>query len=481
MIRALPLRVSLADVVIVVTAVALGLASLVIVVDSDLKLAVVAPGLDLVINTVTTLVAASVAVLAFARFEETNSRTHAYQAAAFGVLAAAGGVFVAAVLVGGEAELGLMLDHPTQVPLWIWTVARLMAGVLFLMAARPGWIPAGIGRAGGGFIVAVSLAVLGVAVAVTAVLGPLLPPLVSAEGLDALSRQPAFPSAVDGVTPIGAVLQLLAAGLLAAAAVSYRRRHTGGRRVAPDVQSTILALALVVAAYSQVLFALHPGTYTSLVTVGDLLRLAFYGLVLVAVEAETRADLRALRSAHAELGRMRETEVARATLEERGRLAREIHDGLAQDLWYAKLKLGRLRAATALDGEERRLMDDVVGAIDAGLSDARQAVMAMRASLSEATFGEVLRVVRRGFRGPVRVPGALPRARRGPAPCPAGAGRAAAGGPGGPEQRAQARRRDGSDGGVRGGGRSVPADGQRQRPGVRPGWTTDRLRARGDA
>ncbi len=52
--------------------------------------------------------------------------------------------------------------------------------------------------------------------------------------------------------------------------------------------------------------------------------------------------MRALRSAYAALDRLRLSEAERATLEERTRVARELHDGLAQDLWFAKLKHERL-------------------------------------------------------------------------------------------------------------------------------------------
>jgi signal transduction histidine kinase len=78
-------------------------------------------------------------------------------------------------------------------------------------------------------------------------------------------------------------------------------------------------------------------------------------------------------------------------LEERGRLAREVHDGLAQDLWTARLKQGRL-AGMLEDGEARELAVEVMETIDTGIADARQAVMAMRAG---STDGPLLEVVQR--------------------------------------------------------------------------------------
>jgi signal transduction histidine kinase len=134
----------------------------------------------------------------------------------------------------------------------------------------------------------------------------------------------------------------------------------------------------VIAGFSQLHAALHPGGYTTLVTTGDVLRLVFYLVLLIGVAAEVREDLRALQAANAELERMRESDVVRATLEERGRLAREIHDGLAQDLWYAKLKQARLVRATELEVPTRVTANEVLSAIDTALGDARQAVSALR-------------------------------------------------------------------------------------------------------
>ena len=63
---------------------------------------------------------------------------------------------------------------------------------------------------------------------------------------------------------------------------------------------------------------------------------------------------------------------------ERARFAREIHDGLAQDLWLAKLTASKLARHPTLDAEGRTLCADLLRSIDAGLAEARTAVMAMR-------------------------------------------------------------------------------------------------------
>ena len=96
------------------------------------------------------------------------------------------------------------------------------------------------------------------------------------------------------------------------------------------------------AAFSQLHFALDPVVASGIVTSTDALRLVFYAILVMGIQAEIGGDFAALRRANVELSRLREVDAANATLAERTRLAREIHDGLAQDLWYAKLKQGRL-------------------------------------------------------------------------------------------------------------------------------------------
>jgi signal transduction histidine kinase len=85
-----------------------------------------------------------------------------------------------------------------------------------------------------------------------------------------------------------------------------------------------------------------------------------------------------LRRANIALAELRKFDVERAALEERARVSRELHDGLAQDLWLAKLKAGRLIAIPNLGPEAVSLGNELAGAIDNGLAEARQAVMALR-------------------------------------------------------------------------------------------------------
>ena len=63
---------------------------------------------------------------------------------------------------------------------------------------------------------------------------------------------------------------------------------------------------------------------------------------------------------------------------ERARIAREIHDGLAQDLWLAKLAASRLSRRPALDADSQELCAELLMSLDSALAEARTAVMAVR-------------------------------------------------------------------------------------------------------
>ena len=84
------------------------------------------------------------------------------------------------------------------------------------------------------------------------------------------------------------------------------------------------------------------------------LRLACSVTLLYGLEKAVRTDLRDLRAANVELAELRDAEVERAALEERARLARELHDGLAQDLWLAKLRTAELASMDGLPPEAGR-------------------------------------------------------------------------------------------------------------------------------
>jgi NarL family two-component system sensor histidine kinase LiaS len=126
-----------------------------------------------------------------------------------------------------------------------------------------------------------------------------------------------------------------------------------------------------------------------MVTAGDLLRMTFYGILLVVLAVETRSDVRDLRSANSELVRLRDAAAMQATTDERARLAREIHDGMSQQLWLARLKQGRLLTEGGLSDEALVLAGEVTRSIESALDEARQAILALRPP-ETSSFAEVM-------------------------------------------------------------------------------------------
>jgi signal transduction histidine kinase len=178
---------------------------------------------------------------------------------------------------------------------------------------------------------------------------------------------------------------VIGATFIVAAMLAHRAYRRSGR-----AGDALLAAGFMIAAFSQVHSAIHPGSYPSVVTTGDLLRLSFYVVLLVGIVVDSRDDLAELRAAELEVRRLAEAELAAATLQERARLAREIHDGLAQELWYAKLKQSRLAQSAAFVGEPKRLSDEVAGALDNALAEARHAIAAMSGGAESRPLLDIL-------------------------------------------------------------------------------------------
>jgi signal transduction histidine kinase len=333
---------------------------------------VIAPSLDLVIDTVSTVVTLAVAVLGWVRFRQRGEPVALFQAAAFLVLTIANGVPVMLVTTGLDVQAGMGLASPSQAPLYIFTIARVFAAALLVLGSIASLRTRRVDHA---------LAILlGPAVAMLVVIALVqagtdrLPPLgsigVPVLPQDAPGAAPSLPSPM----PLGASIQVLGAALFLWAAGLSRRLYRRDR----SIGDAYLAVGLVVAAFAQVETAIYPGTYTGLVTSGDLLRLVFDVILLLGIQAEAGALLARLRLANVDLARLSAVEVERAALDERAHLSRELHDGLAQDLWLAKLKAGRLAALPDLGPEARALTGELDEAIDAGLTEAQQAVAAMR-------------------------------------------------------------------------------------------------------
>jgi signal transduction histidine kinase len=371
-------RVNGFDVVLIGTVVILAGVNAAMLAFPQLRPRVVAPALDLVLDSIAFVVTAMIAAMTWVRWRERHLGFAVYQSAAFLVLTIAN---LRAVLetIGPDLQVDLPPVGPGQDQMYVFTAARLLAGVLLVVGGLASLRNHQPGRPR---LIVGSSAVLMLAVVVLADLGE--------AGLTGMVTWIAPSGGVlltaPAVTPAGAFVQLVSAALYAAAAVVCRALWLRDR----SIGDAWITLALVFAAFAQVANTLSASTHPDPVTSGDVLRLTAYLALLLSVEAETGSFLASLRRANQSLDEARGREVERAAFEERALLSRELHDGLAQDLWFAKLKVSRL-AALDLSPEARPLVDELSEAIDLGLADARQAVLALRiVADAEGSFGDLI-------------------------------------------------------------------------------------------
>ncbi len=366
---------------------ALGLAVLTALV---VALPAVVPGivndrLDTMIVTASVLVSIAVAALNGARGLVSGDRAAILRGSAFGVLAVFNVMTLAVQVLGAEGTFGASLNAPGQLPLVASVLARAVAAGLLVSAGVVALRGPLMPSLGSSVVLIVPALVVAVAVVSGAAAQDRLPDVVDPATLAQLARNPTAALQPGGSPWLVTAQAALAMAFLAAALLAHRAWRRNGR-----IGQLLLSAGLLIAAFSQVHTAMHPGSYATLVTTGDLLRLAFFIVLLVGIVFDSRDDLRALRQANVDLRRLSDVELATAALEERARLAREIHDGLAQDLWYAKLKQSRIAQTAGLSGDALELSNEVTDAIDSALAEARNAVAAMREGAESGSLTEML-------------------------------------------------------------------------------------------
>jgi signal transduction histidine kinase len=171
-----------------------------------------------------------------------------------------------------------------------------------------------------------------------------------------------------GVAEGGAVVVAgaLLAGLWLIALIGFARRY---RKYGRDLDSW-MCLAATLALFADMHLILTPVVTSNNVLIGDFLRFIAYGILLVGV-------WRAI--AQAEFGR--------AVADERARVAREIHDGLAQYLFAITTQVNMLETGAPLD----QVLPRLKRASTAAQQEARFAVLALSSAGGSAPFDAALR------------------------------------------------------------------------------------------
>jgi signal transduction histidine kinase len=177
----------------------------------------------------------------------------------------------------------------------------------------------------------------------------------------------------DGVSAVELVegsSVVLAAALMAVlwlvALIGFGLRY---RRFGRDLDSW-MCLAATLALFADLHLVLTPVVTSDYVLQGDFLRIVAYGILLVGV---WRA--------------MAEAEFGRAVADERARVAREIHDGLAQYLFAISTQVSMLESGASLEHVLPRLKRASIAA----QQEARFAVLALSSAGGSAPFDSALR------------------------------------------------------------------------------------------
>lgn len=292
------------------------------------------------------VIATCAAYLIFGRFRQRGGASDGLLSYGLGVLALTNLLFSIAPLAAGDEREGV----------WLWAalLARLIGAATFAAAAvLPGRTVAARWRRAR----FVPLALAATMLAVAAIAAGL-----SAAVADVGVTPPAQRSARPVLTghPVIYVFQGLNLALYTAAAVWFTRRaeRTG------DELTMWLGAGAALAAWARVNYLLFPSLYSEYVYTGDVLRLGFYLVLLVAATEEIRRYWQDLALA--------------AVAEERRRMARDLHDGLAQELAFI---VGR---ATDLRARGDPELAHVAAAAERAFDESRRAIHALTTTADES-------------------------------------------------------------------------------------------------
>ena len=200
---------------------------------------------------------------------------------------------------------------------------------------------------------------MGVAlIAIGAIVAPLLDRLPI--GIDPARSPLNVPGPISGNLAIAGV-QLAVALLFMLAAIGFTRRA----EATGDEFFQWLGAAAVFAAFARANYVVYPSLYSEWVYTGDILRFGWHLLLLVGAVREIRIYQRAYAEAR--------------VLEERRRIARDLHDGLAQELAFIANKTRELAAGSAT----RAALLQVASAAQRGLDESRRAIQTLSTTSDE--------------------------------------------------------------------------------------------------
>jgi signal transduction histidine kinase len=168
---------------------------------------------------------------------------------------------------------------------------------------------------------------------------------------------------------VGTVMLVLLSIL---AALGFTRRH----RITNDELSGWLAVGCILSGASWVNYFFHPAALSNWVYTGDVFRLGFYLALLIGAAREIASYWTSV--------------VAAASLEERRRLARDVHDGLAQEIAFIARNVKLLRE----QGAGSDLVDRILRSVERAQEESRRVVGALAARGNEPLDQALAQAVR---------------------------------------------------------------------------------------
>ncbi len=312
----------------------------------DLRFSYRAPALHVALETAEAMIALVVAYLVGGRFR-TNRRLQEL------LLVCGLAVLAAANLLLSALPAAVLLSPDQELTRWAPLVARLLGALLVAGAALvPPEDVVAPGRARS-VVVAVLAAVL-LLVVLALGLGDRLPPVIDPAVDLSDSTRPLLAG-----HPLTFVAQAVSGLLYAVAAVAFTAQATR----APDELLRWLGAGCALGAVARVDYLLFPSLYSEFVYLGDAFRLGLYVCLLVGAAREVRSYW-----------------ARAAVLEDRRRLARDLHDGLTQELSYIWAQSARL----VREPGDEQVAEQVRGAAGRALDEARQAIAALTRPADQA-------------------------------------------------------------------------------------------------
>ena len=302
------------------------------------------PQLLLVLETTIALAGVLVALLAAVRFSVDGRRTDLLLAAGFLIGSLSTAAFAIVPMLDGAA-----LDGADG---WAALMGSIAAQALVAVAPFVGGRSRARDRALRDTLVAAAIALVAAWLLLRA----------HGSGLPALTSLPGVADAPPGLASALAVQALL--DLLAVVGWGRRLAKTG------DDLAQWLALGFTLQLFAALHLVFTPPRGANYVAAGDYLRLLAFALMLVGA-------WRAIRS----------SELGRAIAEERARVAREIHDGLAQYLFAVSTHAQMLEAGTPVEEVGPQLKQ----AAALAQQEARYAILALSSASGTAPFDSALR------------------------------------------------------------------------------------------